>query len=108
MRSVSTSAWRGLLVVLVSLAAPAEWAHAQSLPTDPPPEHRIQPPVGVAAQHRIQPPVGEPSDAWIQPPVGVKSLGRIQPSVGEPLEGDGGFFALLTSWLRSRIGVPIG
>jgi hypothetical protein len=107
MRSVSTSTWKGLLVVAISLAAP-EWAHAQSLPTDPPPEHRIQPPVGIAAQHRIQPPVGEPSDVWIQPPVGVKSQVRLQPPVGQPVEGDTGFLSLLTSWLRARIGLPIG
>ena len=58
MRSVSARVFRGvaLLTLLVVLAVPASFADDGN--PNPPPDARIQPPIGVASQARIQPPIG--------------------------------------------------
>ncbi|HYI11653.1 MAG TPA: hypothetical protein VEK57_21530 [Thermoanaerobaculia bacterium] len=102
--------WRcaAVLAFAVVLLGFESSAAGQSLPTDPP-EHRILPPIPVAAQHRILPPIPAPSTpigtgSRIRPPVAGQH--RIQPPIGGATAGEQTPYDMFMAWLRAQFLSP--
>lgn len=98
MRGVSrrTSHVALFLAVFLILGSSEAWAADAPPPTDPP-QHRINPPVGVATQWRLNPPGG------IAPPPPVPT-----PQVRPGSPGSVKLTDMILIWLQSRLSVPHG